>query len=41
MTANKQKGEWLKICKLGSHDLTSDGCVVVKNYLNFIKKKNT
>ncbi len=35
MAANK-KGEWPKICKLGLHDLTSKGTVVVKvkNYPN-------
>ncbi len=32
MAANPKKGEWPKICKLGSHDLTSEGTVVVKNY---------
>ncbi len=32
MAAKSKKGEWPKICKLGSHDLTSEGFVVVKNY---------
>ncbi len=32
MAANEKKEEWLKICKLGSHDLTSEGSVVAKNY---------
>ncbi len=35
--SQSKKGEWPKICKLGSHDLTSEGSVVVKNYPNFMK----
>ncbi len=37
MAANQKKGECPKICKLGSHDLTSEGSVMVKNYPNFMK----
>ncbi len=35
--ANPKKGEWPKICKLGSHDLASEVSVVVKNNPNFMK----
>ncbi len=36
MAAN-QKGEGPKIYKLGSHDLSSEGYVVVTNYPSFMK----
>ncbi len=37
MAAN-QKGEWPKICKLGSHDLISERSVVVKILPKFDEK---
>ncbi len=37
MACQSKKGKWSKICKLGSHNLTSEGSEEVKNYLILIK----
>ncbi len=37
MAVNEKKRGLPKICKLGSHDQTSEGSVVVKNYAIFMK----